>query len=239
MGLLTTSACRYHRRALGLTQSALAKAAGSSASYVKMFESERLKPSKDFLNKLSTYFATQGIPAEQLAADYALSPEISGVGTNRPGEALLSDLDKRDDLARALLCVRHFALSPSLSCDQITAALERMDANDRKIRALLAKPVESGFLNTWGERTENDLQEVFGLMAENHVLFTHLQGRSLIGLDTLDGTPPTSQAKDIAGIVAGLLAGSLGDVASGLAPRDTTGEEAQDDQENHDEGEAE
>lgn len=128
-------------------------------------------------------------------------------------------------MARALLCVRHFALSPALDCDKITAALERMDANDQKIRALLAKPVQTGFFNPWGEETQNDLQEVYGLMAENHILFRHLQGRALIVLDNLGSIPPTSEAKDVAGIVAGLLAGSLGDMGDKLTPKAIPSEE--------------
>jgi hypothetical protein len=205
---------------LRLSISELARETGIPRQYLSHFRTygDGLKPEqvakvRDYLEaKLSENGMSLATEDEQDHSDPAENYVI------RTGETPLTDLDKRDDLARALLCVRHFALSPVMTCDQITAALERMDANDRNIRALLSNPVESGFLNPWGEKTEGDLQEVFGLMAENHILFCHLQGRALIGMDTLESTPPTSQAKDVAGIVAGLLAGSLRELGSTLMP---------------------
>jgi transcriptional regulator with XRE-family HTH domain len=188
----------------------VAREVGINRQYLSEFRAGSRNLQPDLLQRLREYFEAKGLEFDAPGQDDEPAPQAAPT---------LSDLDNREDMARALLCVRHFALSPALDCEQITAALERMDANDQKIRTLLVKPVQTGFFNPWGEETQNDLQEVYGLMAENHILFRHLQGRALIVLDGLDATPPTSEAKDVAGIVAGLLAGSLGGMAGVLTPK--------------------
>ncbi|KAF0102945.1 MAG: hypothetical protein FD187_1768 [bacterium] len=197
-------------QALQTTAADVAREIGVSRQYLSEFRAGSRNLQPDLLQRLREYFEAKGLAFDEPGPD--AEPAHQAAPT-------LSDLDTREDMARALLCVRHFALSSALECGQITAALERMDANDQKIRALLAKPVQTGFFNPWGEETQNDLQEVYGIMAENHILFRHLQGRALIVLDNLGSIPPTSEAKDVAGIVAGLLAGSLGDMAGNLLPR--------------------
>lgn len=203
---------------LRLSISELARETGIPRQYLSHFRSygDGLKPEQvaKVRDYLEAKLAENGMALEDLGDETEAEDEPASQAA-----PTFSDLDNREDMARALLCVRHFALSPALDCDQITAALERMDANDQKIRAILAKPVQTSFFSPWGEETQNDLQEVYGLMAENHILFRHLQGRALIGLDNLGNTPPTSEAKDVAGIVAGLLAGSLGDMAGNLEPK--------------------
>lgn len=189
MHQLTTSACRYHRRALGLTQTGLARAAGSSPSYVKMFESERLKPSQDFLDKLCTYFTGQGIPAEKLPIEYAVSPEKSAPAVIHgpiEGMATLPEVNMGDRVEER----QCFFIARGLPLNLVEDFLTRIDANEERLTALFAKATqdpgvfdqtESGF----SPETDADLREVFGLLAESYVLFRLLTGWPLLEGDAI------------------------------------------------------
>lgn len=198
MHQLTNSACRYHRRALGLTQTGLAKAAGSSPSYVKMFESERLKPSQDFLTKLCTYFTDQGIPPEKLAIEYAVAPEKSAPTVIQgpiEGMATLPQVNMGDRVEER----QCFLIARGLPLNLVEDFLSRVDGNEDRLAALFAKVAQEqgAFERTesgYGVETEADLREVFGLLAENFVLF-----RLLTGWPLLEGE--AVRADSVAGII--------------------------------------
>lgn len=198
MHQLTTSACRYHRRALGLTQTGLAKAAGSSPSYVKMFESERLKPSQDFVDKLCAYFTSQGVPPEKLAIEYAVSPEKAAPAVIQgpiEGMATLPQVNMGGRVEER----QCFFIARGLPVNLVEDFLARLDANDDRLTVMFAKATqepdvfdrtESGF----SVETDADLREVFGLLAESFVLF-----RLLIGWPLLEGE--AVRADTVAGVI--------------------------------------
>ncbi len=209
---------------LRLSISELARETAIPRQYLSHFRSygDGLKPEQ--VAKVRDYL-------EAKLAENGMALEGRGDETEAEGEPTpqaaptLSDLDTREDMARALLCVRHFALSPALDCDQITAALERMDTNDTTIRALLAMEAVHGFMSEWDSKTESRLQEVFGLLAENFLLFRHLQGRSLVPLANLTEGVDEREIKTIGDLMAGLLAGSLRDMGDKLKPKAAPAEE--------------
>lgn len=200
MNQLSPSACRYHRRALGLTQTGLAKAAGSSASYVKMFESERIKPSQDFLDKLCTHFTDQGIPPEKLQIEYAISPEKSApsvIHGSIEGMATLPQVNIGGKIEER----QCFFIARDLPSSLVEDFLSRLDANEERITTLFSKNVkERGFLehteSGYGVETEADMKEVFGLLAENFVLFRLLTGWPLL---VLNGE--AVKADNVAGVI--------------------------------------
>lgn len=180
MNQLTHSACRYHRRALGLTQTGLAKAAGSSTSYIKMFESERIKASQDFIDKLCSYFTAQGIPPEKLSTEYAVSPEKSApavIDGPIEGMATLPQVNVGGQIEERQCFFVGRDVSPMLLDDFIA----RIEKNDEELQTIFAKAItEPGFFEStesgYSEETEADLKAVFTLMAQSFVLFRLLLG---------------------------------------------------------------
>lgn len=208
---------------LRLSISELARETGIPRQYLSHFRSygDGLKPEQvaKVRDYLEAKLAESGMALEELAEsnqDEESAPQAAPT---------LSDLDNREDLTRALLCVRHFALSPALDGDQIAAALGRMDENDATIRALMDKPAEPGLFSEWSDVTESRLQEVFGLLAENYLLFRHLQGRALVPVANMTEGVDYREVKTIGDLMATMLAGSLRDLGAALTPKTTPADE--------------
>ena len=72
-----------------------------------------------------------------------------------------------------------FFIDNRLPQDVIDSALDRMDANDDRISALLPMTVKSGLLGLYGE-TEDALRETYQRATESYLLFRMLQGRNII-----------------------------------------------------------
>jgi transcriptional regulator with XRE-family HTH domain len=188
MDRITRSACRYHRRAQGLTQTGLAQQIGFSASYVKMFESGKLNPSQDFETALVDYFTGKGVAADKLAIEYAAGGEPSSLSTPAPAPGRLSGMAT---LPQVYIEQRQcFFVDRDIPPALVDEFLTRMDANEDRIAALFNKPTtepgifdrtESGF----GAETEADLREVYALLAENFVLFRLLTGWNLFAGETV------------------------------------------------------
>lgn len=172
--VVTPSAARYHRRALGLTQTGLAQGAGVSTSYVKQFESERLRPSSDFLQKVADFFVSKGIKAEKLGTEYSTSTEIDTSARARPGRmhgmATVPHVDERQ-------C---FFIAKDLPASLVEEFLARWDKNEDRIAELFKQPVSSGLFAKFGQESEARIAEVFGLLAESFVLFRLLTGWNVL-----------------------------------------------------------
>ncbi len=225
--ILTPEQSRRARREFGLSQADVATVISVNRVYISDFENggtNRLTKGQQrklvalYLEKLEEARANgEEIDLELFDPDAEQTPKATPT---------LTDLDNREDLTRALLCVRHFSLSPALDGDQITTALARMDENDATIRALMDKPAEPGLFSDWNDVTESRLQEVFGLLAENFLLFRHLQGRALVPLANMTEGVDYREVKTIGDLMATLLSGSLRDMGAALTPKATPAEAA-------------
>lgn len=188
MDHLTRSACRYHRRAQGLTQTGLAQQIGFSASYVKMFESGKLNPSQDFEAALVDYFTGKGISADKLAIEYAAGGEPSSLSTPAPAPGRLSGMAT---LPQVYIEQRQcFFVDRDIPPPLVDEFLTRMDGNEDRISALFNKPTtQAGFFDRtetgFSAETEADLREVYALLAENFVLFRLLTGWNLFDGETV------------------------------------------------------
>lgn len=172
--LVTPSAVRYHRRALGLTQTGLADGAGVSTSYVKQFESERLKPSADFLRKLAAFFAEQDVPAEKLAQAYSTGGQIDTTPKARPGRvASMATVP----LVEERQC---FFIDRSVPEELLDELMSRWEKNEDRVAELFRQEIRSGILADYNEDSEKALREVFALLAENCVIFKLLTGWKLL-----------------------------------------------------------
>ncbi|MEO8717895.1 MAG: helix-turn-helix transcriptional regulator [Burkholderiales bacterium] len=173
---VTPSAASFHRRALGLTQAALAQAAGVSVSYIKQFESERLRPSAQFLRKLAAYFEDQEVPAEKLALVYSRSGEVDHSPRARPGRiasmATVPQVEERQ-------C---FFVAKDIPDSLLDALMSRWERNEERLRELWPLEVHSGLLSKYSDESEKALQEVFALLAENFVIFKLLTGWELLAV---------------------------------------------------------
>lgn len=173
---VTPSATRYHRRALGLTQSGLASAAGVSTSYVKQFEAERLRPSADFLKKISDYFTSQDVKPEKLAAEYSTGGEIATAPRAREGRMSgMAAVPQITVESRQCFYIAHGL--PDALVDEF---LSRWEKNEDRIAELFARRIQRGLFGDYNEESEAALQEVFALLAENFILFKLLTGWGII-----------------------------------------------------------
>ncbi|MDP2833668.1 MAG: helix-turn-helix transcriptional regulator [Pseudomonadota bacterium] len=196
----------------------VAREVGINRQYLSEFRAGSRNLQPELLQRLREHFEAKGLAFDESGqGDEPDSP---------PAPATLADLDNREDLTRALLCVRHFSLSPALDGEQIAAALARMDENDATIRALMDKPAEPGLFSEWNDVTESRLQEVFGLLAENFLLFRHLQGRALVPLANMTEGVDYREVKTIGDLMATLLSGSLHDMGAALTPKSATADKA-------------
>lgn len=161
---LQSKAARYQ---LGLTQASVIQESGVPGHKLKGFESGRLIPDMKFLETLAGFFEGKGIELAELKDGDGLTP-VTAAAVAKPG-------------ADSMQSLTGMALRIAVPFDQVDAFLERMEAHDERIDAILKEPANAGFLSDYDKDTEALQRELFGLMAANYLFFRALQGRSLIG----------------------------------------------------------
>lgn len=185
------------RRTLGLTQAQLAEQAGASLSYIKRFETGRESGGPKFQQKLIDFFSSKKIDLDEMTDE-----AVSSVAAPPSGYKMVKSAPRQ--------C---FFIDDRLPQDVIDSALDRMDANDDRIAALLPMTVKSGFTGLSGD-TEDALRETYQRAAESYLLFRMLQGRNIIA-PPADGAEAQSvgallaqyQAEDFMSILKTLLGG--------------------------------
>lgn len=162
--LITADQSRRARRSLGITQAKLAEETGLNTTLIKHFETYRIEnPPQDFQTKLVDYYTGKGLdvatPANSTAAD-----------ERKPGANIVKDI--------AIPRIS-FLVSDKLNQDEIEALLERMEENDDRIYDLVKKETAKGLFGGHTDATVAENQELFASLAENYLIFRHLQGRNL------------------------------------------------------------
>jgi hypothetical protein len=143
-------------------------------TYLSEFRNGDRQLRPENLAKLRDYFEGKGLEFEE--------EQVTETAT--PSEAI-TPIELQTDLPgiqRAVLALRHLAIDPSITHEQVEAILEKITANDREAEELLGFKAESGLFSDWSEATDATLKGVFGLFAANYVLLRHLQGRPLVML---------------------------------------------------------
>lgn len=156
---LTVDQARRARRDLKLTQAALAEATGLSANSIKLFETYRYKPAAAFLDNLSGFFESQGVDLTDTATDSS-PPQGRASATTRLARTERSCFLISDDV-------------PQEVCDR---AIDKMIEIDAAVDKLLGASVAQGFLGGLTQESEDQLREVFALMAKGYLMFRLLQG---------------------------------------------------------------
>lgn len=179
---ITADQLRRARRALGVTQAKLADDTGVNATLIKHFETYRLSALPDSAQKaLQDYFDSNGVDMSQLASSQD-DAATAASQASKPGSAVVQTIPRAALLPQRL----GFLVSNSLSDDEIEDLLQKMDDNDERIYELVKKETQSGLFGGPTEQTVDDNRELFALLAENYLIFRHLQGRNLF--EQIDAT---------------------------------------------------
>lgn len=189
---ITAEQSRAARFQLGLTQANVIEQSELPGHKLKNFETGRFVPDMAFLQSLREFYQEQGIEFNEIEASQTEEEEpkrTHGIGIVAP--------------------VQHgrFVVDPALTYEQADSILERMDKNDEKIAGLMTRTLESGLLSSYSAQTEADAQELYGLMAENYLLFRALQGRNIL-TPAPEKTQPKTQGDLIGSLYATALLGN-------------------------------
>lgn len=142
-------------------------------TYLSEFRNGDRQLRPENLAKLRDYFEGKGLEFEEEQITEPASPS----------EALATEpqIDPQG-IQRTVLAIRHLAIDPGITHEQVEAILGKITTNDREAEELLGLKAESGLFSDWSESTDATLKGVFGLFAANYVLLRHLQGRPLVML---------------------------------------------------------
>lgn len=130
----------------------------------------------------------------------------------------------------------HFATSPNISAADLLKIAREMEENEAKLEELMGKEAkEAGLFESgdWSAETVADMQEAFGLMAANFVLFSVAQGKSFVYRDTAEGEDAKTVRDVMNDTFASAFTGVVGGMVNahpakkqGQTANDKTGEEA-------------
>lgn len=163
--VLTPELSKAARRELSLSQNNVITETGVQAYKLKQFEAGRFLPEIATLKKLRDYYEEQGVDLDELDAhattlqqpiDADAAPRAATTATARPG----------------------FFISDDVAQEKVDEALDLMDANDARILDLVQSDFVAGLLGGASEKTEANIRELFGTLAESHLAFRFLQGKS-------------------------------------------------------------
>lgn len=171
---ITADQLRRARRALGVTQAKLAEDTGVNATLIKHFETYRLSALPDSAQTaLQSYLDANGVDLSQFAGQSDADSQTANVA--KPGSAVVQPIPRAALLPQRL----GFLVSNSLSDDEIEELLQKMDDNDERIYELVRTETQRGLFGGPTDQTIDDNRELFALLAENYLIFRHLQGRNL------------------------------------------------------------
>lgn len=146
-------AARFH---LGFTQANVIEQSELPGHKLKQFETGRFIPDTAFLQSLREFYESNGYElaeAETKATSTVAPKQIHG-----------------SSLVEPMLTMR-FVVDRTIPQEKADSILERMDNNDVRIAELMNLALESGLLSSYSEKTDTDTKELYGLMAENYLLF--------------------------------------------------------------------
>jgi len=188
---ITAEQSRAARFQLGLTQANVIEQGKLAGHKLKNFETGRYVPDMGFLQVLREFYQERGIEFSELEAKKTeTSKKVHGVGVVVPMQA------------------SRFVVDPALTHEQADSILERMDTNDVQIASLMSKSIQSGSFAKYSKETDADTRMIFGLMAENYLLFRTIQGRNILS-PLPEKTEPKTQAELIGSLYSTSLLGSM------------------------------
>ncbi len=183
---ITAEQSRAVRFQLGLTQASVIEQSELPGHKLKNFETGRFVPDMAFLQGLRAFYESKGIDLNEDEINTVIQKPVAGIGIVTPTRSC------------------RFVVDPAMPQEQVDSILGRMDGNDVRIAELMKRALESGFIAPYSEKTDADTKELYGLMAENYLLFRALQGRNIL-LPQAKKAKLETQADLISSLYAGLL----------------------------------
>lgn len=162
---ITAEQSRAARFQLGLTQANVIEQSELPGHKLKNFETGRFVPDMAFLQRLREFYESRSIDFSDADAKQA----SSGAQKPAPGVGIVAPMQ-----------ASRFVVDPALPQEQVDSILDRMDGNDAHIAELMNRTLESGLVSAYSGKTDADTKELYGLMAENYLLFRTLQGRNIL-----------------------------------------------------------
>jgi len=74
-----------------------------------------------------------------------------------------------------------FRIAEHIDADQVDRILERMEENEQRVSELIGQEYRTTLFGGQSEETSAAFRELFGLLAESHLLFRGLQGKTIVG----------------------------------------------------------
>lgn len=164
---LTYQQSQAARAALTLSQKNVIDQTGIQAYKIKQFEAGRYRLDVIDQKKLRDFYETQG-------ADFG---EIDA-GLYAKQESEKKDSNEQRGITPS--AGAGFLISGHVSQDQVDSVLDRMEENDSRIAELVGAAYQTGFLGAVSDESDATMRELFGILAESHLLFRFLQGKNLI-----------------------------------------------------------
>lgn len=173
---LTPDLSKAARRELTLTQSNVIAETGIQAYKLKQFEAGRFRPDMASMKKLIDFYESQGIDFDQLKAHAATTmPAVASETLTQRG---LTPNAKPG-----------FMISDDIEQDKVDLVLDRMEENDQRVFELIAQEHTTALFGGVSDSSDKAMRELFGRLAENHILFRFLLGKGLI--TEVEGKPNT------------------------------------------------
>lgn len=214
---------------LGLTYAEVGKETGIPRQYLSEFRGGTRNLLPEHQRKLRSYFEDRGIVFE----DYEDTQDTQDLPETL---ARTSAANMPEGVRSAAISYLHFAIDEAMQPSDLRKIAREMEDNEAKLEELMGKEAkEAGLFESgdWSAETVADMQEAFGLMAANFVLFSVAQGKSFVYRDTAEGEDAKTVRDVMNDTFASAFTGVVGGMVNahpakkqGQTANDKTGEEA-------------
>lgn len=155
------------RAALTLSQKNVIDQTGIQAYKIKQFEAGRYRLDVIDQKKLRDFYEAQGADFDEIDEGLKAKQESEKADSNQQRGITPS-------------AGAGFLISGDVSQEQVDSVLDRMEENDSRIAELVGSAYQTGFLGAVSDESDATLRELFGILAESHLLFRFLQGKNVI-----------------------------------------------------------
>lgn len=187
---LTPKLSAQARRELGLSQNDVIKATGIQAYKLKQYESRHIQIELSDVKKLTDFYASQGVDLVELGEHMA---QADSAERNKQVAAQSHEALPAPALKPGYTHTPRpgFFISDQLSSEVVDQLMIQMEVNDDRVAELIADPYETGLFGGPTGATEARIRELFGALAQNHLIFRVLQGRSIVAPNLNEPEPKT------------------------------------------------
>lgn len=193
---LTYQQSHAARATLTLSQKGVIDQTGIQAYKLKQFEAKKYRLDAIEQKKLRDFYESQGVDFDEIDANLKAQQAAES-----------ADLNEQRGITPS--AGAGFLISEDVTQDQVDGVLDRMEENDTKIAELVGTAYKTGFFGS-SDESEATLRELFGLLAESHLLFRFLQGKNII-------EPAKKDPKTVGDMLAQWMQGSPAYGVMGMA----------------------